>query len=278
MNYAPIEVSASEISYRDFRIRARQTLARPGLRMHVIVATIVFLTMWVGSLYMLENAWYALDWQGMYQKSQTLYTLIDVLFYLTDALFLVFGALPLLYGYIRYLIRCATGTVPPLSTLFEAFGSGKHYLRALCIMLRMTLRYAVWLGGVVLLVLLAEALYRVLGTAAIILPAVLAGVYTVIGSIGIGIGNAVFLLDFNHPDHRVNQLFRASREIMRPHLLPLWLLKMRLLPLWLLGFLSLGTLLLFHSLPYCVFVQQYAVWSIVCYEPDTMAILQNSEH
>ena len=276
MNYSPIELTRQEPLFRSHRLRARQTLAIPGLRLHVIVATLIFLTMWVGGLYMVENAWYALNWSAIYKQNEALYAFVDTLFYLTDGLFIVFGGLPLVYGYARYLVHSATGVLPPLSALFYAFGNRARYFRSLWLMIRLLLRYTLWLGIVVLSVFLAQAIQRAWGNALVYLLAPFIGVYTVVGSIGIGIGDAIFLLDINHPEYTVNEVFRASRIALRPQLLQTWLLKVTLIHHWLIGILSLGTLLLFHSLPYCLFTQQYAVWSILCEEPALTAPVDKS--
>ena len=277
MNYAPIEVKPSDALFRDFRVRARFTLALPGLRLRVIIATLVFLSMWVGGFYMVENVWYALDWGGLYETSESLYTLTDAIFYMTDALFCVFAGLPLVYGYARYMVRCATGVVPPLSTLFDAFSSRASYFRALALTLRLFLRLALWLGVVGLLVLVAEALRGMTGDWIVFVLAPLAGIYAVFGWIGIGIGDAVFALELMHPELSVRELLRLSRRMLQPQLLRLWLLKITLLPQWLLGALSLGTLLIFHALPFCLFTEQYAVWDIIEQKPTASGLLADNK-
>lgn len=275
----PHPVPFTQPTQRTVKRCAADILSRPGVRMHMLLSTIILLAVFTGSIYLVENTWFALDWDALYENSPLLYDLLDALLYAIDAVIVLLFGIPLAYGWLRYLYLCATGITPPLSILFFAFGNRQTYLRTLAIMLCMLLHLAVpaaVLCALIWLIRLFAALGTAFGIVMIVLLSIVSAAVAVIGwllSVGI---TWIVMLDLNHPDMRIKELFVHQRTLTRQKRSELWLLQLTLLPLWLLGVLTLGTVLLLHSLPLSVICMQRAFCDLTGERLPTVAPEQSS--
>ncbi len=249
----PTPIPYKPTPVRSVRRHAKDVLSRPGVRMSMLLSFLVMLIVWIASVYLVENTWLALNWYALYEISPFLYVLLDGFLYLIDAVVVVFLGFPLLYGWLRHSYLAATGTTPPLSVLFAAFGNRSVYWRSQAIVLRMLLHIAIPVGGFALLVFLAHVvtgLGSVTGYILMVVLAILAAVVLIFGWIAnVGLTMVVFL-DINHAELGINALFSRYRALCRGRRSELWLLQLSLIPSWLLGVLSLGTLLLIHAVPH----------------------------
>ena len=250
---------------RSVKKHAQDILSRPGVRMGYVLSTILLLTTWIGSIYLVENTWYALDWIALYEASPLAYNLLDALVYVLDAIVIVFLGLPLLYGWLRYVSLASTGTTPSLSLLFTPFGQKHDYMRSLAVTL--------CLAAHLVLLLLPCALFGALcffcavwGGVIGWLLAVLLGILALAALIGATLGNAgmllVVFLDINHPALTVRELLALAHRYRKGKRFELWLLGLSLIPQFLLGLLTIGTLLLFHAIPLALISFQRAYGGI----------------
>lgn len=254
---------------RSRRRRAKEILAVPGVRMSMILATMCFLTFWVGTLYLIENTWYAINWNTLYGISQPLYYLCNGLVYLTDAAVVVLIGLPLSYGWFRYLFLAATAALPPYSVLFSAFGSKRLYWRSIAVTIRCLLRVALPYAAAWVLVKIAQwtaAFGGVVGGILMVLFAVAAGLALFIGTLVNAGATVVFYLDIRHEDESIGTLFARARAQRQGRRVELWLCCLSLLPTFCLGILSLGILLLYHAVP-CAAVTMQQEFSVLTDEP-----------
>ena len=240
---------------------AAQILRRPGVRMGMLLSTLLFLSVWVGSIYLVENTWYALDWVKLYQNSKTLYHVLDILLYVVDGFVILFFGIPLIPGWIRYMMLAATGTTPPFSILFYAFANRKTYRRAMLLtfgmLWRVVLAVAVF-ALVTLLAILTLALPGVLGYALMVLLAVAAAAILIFSSIYLAGTTMAIFLDINHPSATVRTILSRSKALLRGKKSDLWLTELFLFPHVLLGILTFGVYMTFHTIPlYFTALQQH---------------------
>lgn len=234
------------------RMVASDILRRPGVRMGMLLSTLLFLSVWIGTIYLVENTWYALDWVKLYDRSETLYHALDILLYVVDALIIVFCGLPLIPGWIRYMHLAASGTTPPFSIMFYAYANRKAYRRAMLLTLGILWRPVVLLAAfaaVTWLSMLAFSLPGALGYVLMIILALSAAAILIFGSIRIaGVTLAAFL-DTNHPTASLRTVFSRSGAMLRGKHIEIWLLALSLLPHVILGILTFGVYMILHTIP-----------------------------
>ncbi|MBQ7337765.1 MAG: hypothetical protein IJW40_04830 [Clostridia bacterium] len=237
---------------RSVKKSAADILSRPGIRMSMILATLLFISVWIGTLYLVENTWLALDWSGLYESSPLLYSALDILLYLVDGLIVIFLCIPLAYGWFRFMYLAAGGVTPPYSVLFTAFGNQTIYLRSLALMLRLLLRCAIPLlifAAAAVIAFLFFTLGGVFGIFLMVIFSVLAAVALLLGTLYNAGVTLVIFLDINHPDLSVKTLFAQAKQLLEKKKAELWLMELTLIPWLLLGLVTIGTVLIFHTIP-----------------------------
>lgn len=238
---------------------AQRILTTPGVRISMVLATVLFLTFWIGSIYLVENTWYSINWNTLYEKSEMLYHLADALVYAVDAVIVVFVGLPLLYGWLRFMFLAATGALPPYSVLFCAFGNRRIYFRsiALCILAAVLIAWPYALAVLMaLLAYLLNAYGGIIGVTLMVLLSILSGATVILGSL-CNTGSTLLLwLEINHPDDSIKQLLVRTFDAVNGKRAELWLHNMTLIPTYLLGIVTLGVMLIYHALPLTFVAQQ----------------------
>lgn len=261
----PLPIAYKPKRSRSLRKRAKNILRLNGVRMGMVLATILFMTLWIISIYLVENTWYAIDWLTVYAQSQPLYDFLDILLYIADGLIVFFICLPLLYGWIRYMYLAATGVVPPYSILFTAFSSARAYFRSLGIVLLFILQSSLPLllfGGAITLTYLCYIQATIWGYLLCPLCAIVGIALLILGTVANAGASLVFILDINHPSLPVLRLFRRAHHLRRGTRFQVWLLGLSFLPHVILGIISLGLSLLFHAIPLQFITVQRALLSI----------------
>ncbi len=263
--YVPTPVPYQAKRPRSLRKRAADILRQPGVRMSMVLATVLFLTVWISSIYLIENTWYAVDWLAVYAKSPALYTLLDILLYVADGLIVFFLCLPLLYGYIRYIYLAATGAVPPYSVMFCAFTSARAYVRTLGLTLLFLFQSAIPFALFAASIALAYVCFTQATLLGYLLsvPCVIVGTaLLILGTIANAGASLIFILDINYPDTSVFRLYRRAHALRKGKRAEIWLLELSFLPHLIPGALSLGLSLLFHAIPLQFITVQRALLSI----------------
>ena len=260
---------------------AAQILRRPGVRMGMLLSSLLFLSVWVGSIYLVENTWYALDWVKLYQNSESLYHVLDVLLYVVDGLVILFFGIPLIPGWIRYMLLAATGTTPPFSILFYAYANRKIYRRTMLLTFGMLWRVVLVLAAFALATLLAIlvfALPGVLGYTLMVILAVAAAAILIFGSIHLAGTTMVIFLDINHPTASVRTILSRAKALLRGEKSDLWLTELFLFPHVLLGVLTFGVYMTFHTIPlYFTALQQHYSRITGEHLPVTEIVLSQTE-
>lgn len=250
---------------RSLRKRAADILRQPGVRMGMVLTSILFLTLWIATIYLVENTWYAVDWLATYAKNPQLYKILDWALYVVDGLVILFVCLPLTYGWIRYMYLAATGAVPPYSIMFAAFANARVYFRTLSIALIFLLQAALpflLFGGAVALAYLCYNRAALLYYLLCVLCAVVGTALLILGTIANAGSSLIFILDINHPTDSIPRLLRRSRLLCKGRRPEIWLLELSFLPHLIPGVLSLGISLLFHAIPLQMITMQRALLSI----------------
>lgn len=233
-------------SIRQSRIKASDSLRRGDTRLHLSLAFVFCLTFIVGSIFLAYCAFCTIPWTAIRQESIIKYFLWDILTASIQILNLVFLGLPLLYGTAMIFIGEAYNEPRPLSTIFCAFASPLAYVRALGIMLRLLIWPLLMIGGALLAVVSTRLTQN--GYVAFVL--FLAASLLVLSILVYGKNDAVLLLAFRHPEHRIRQLFRSSHVSTRGRRFSQLSFKLAYLGWGLLGILSLGLTLILHTLPH----------------------------
>ena len=100
------------------RAAARQTLGQKGVRLHLVVAQLIWLAFWSGILYLNENLFSVVPWVRLYNNDPALFDTLNTAFYVMDAILVSLIGLPLIYGLLTLIYGVADGQPPVLSTLF----------------------------------------------------------------------------------------------------------------------------------------------------------------
>ena len=237
---------------RSVRRVSSDIISRPGVRMGMLLSTLLFLSVWIGTIYLVENTWYALDWVKLYEISEPLYHALDILLYVVDGLIVLFCGIPLIPGWIRYMYLAANGSTPPFSIIFATYANRKSYRRAMLLTLGMLWRLLALLAvfaAVTLLSMLAFSLPGALGYVLMIILALSAAAILIFGSIRLaGLTIAVFL-DINHPTAPLRTIFLRAKTLLRGKHIEIWLLELSLLPHVILGLVTIGVYMIFHTIP-----------------------------
>lgn len=227
--------------------RASDLLARPHMRLHLILATLCCMAFWIGSVYMSEITFNVVPWASLHEENYVLYVALDVLYYTIDAIIILLLGLPLLYGCAMIFEGAARGVREPMITLFCAFDSPRCYRRTLGLMLRLLGAHALPVG---LCAWLTWARYEIAGSSSLweTLPMTL--VFLLIVSIVLGRYDAVLTLAYDDPSATVRELFARSRALTRGRWFALWKFKLSYVGWAALSVLTLGLALIFHALPH----------------------------
>lgn len=228
--------------------RARELLALPHMRLHLILAALCCLTFWIGSIYISECTLLAVvPWESLYESRYVLYVLFDVLYYTVDVLIIVLIGLPLLYGAAMIFEGAARGNREPMATLFCAFDSPRRYGRTLGLMLRLLGAHALPVG---LCVWLIWARYRTAGPSSLWETVPMTLLFLGAVSIILVRNDAVLALAYDDHSATVRELFARSRAMTRGRWLALWKFKLSYIGWAALSVLSLGLVFIFHALPH----------------------------
>lgn len=228
---------------------ARCVLNKKNLRLHLTLAVLATLVLWVGGIYVVECMFYAVPWKTVMDRSPALYHTLEALLYLVDAAIVLFLGLPLSYGTFRVIFSAAGQTVLPLSALFDAFSGSKPYRRALSVTLPCFLLLAV-AGGAVYGLLRLFLWIGTFSIPAMILLTFTAAVVFCVFSIWLGGIFVVLPLSCRYPEMPVRTLFVASRRLTHKKLLLLWVFKLSFLAHVFLAILTFGITLIFDGLPF----------------------------
>lgn len=227
--------------------RANELLARPHMRLHLILAVLCCLTFWIGSIYMSEITFNAVPWNSLYENQYALYVLLDILYYVLDTLIILLIGLPLLFGCAMIFEGAARGVREPMATLFCAFDSPRHYFRVLGMTLRLLLATALPVllcVGAVWASILTDTLSALWG----IFPSALLFLFA--ASVVLCRNDAVLTLAYDDPTASVRALFARSHQLTQGRWLALWKFKLSYIGWAVLSVLSLGLVLIFHALPH----------------------------
>lgn len=241
------DVICPTLTARDATARARRQLGTGSVRLSCVLATLLCLTFWVGTIYVCESAFYALDWESFYEKSHFFGALARSMIYVLDGLIVILIDLPILYGTLSFYRRAATGEDASFAELFRAFGSGRAYRRTVCLMFLLCLRYLL-IGGVIAAILFyakEQATLWITVVGALVGAAVL-----LFGWVLLGREEAVLPLALRNPRADLFTVFRASHRMTRGNLWRIWGFKMRFIGWAVLSVLSVFILAVYHGIPY----------------------------
>lgn len=246
------------------RLIASTVLQTRGIRLHLVLAQLITLALWVGCLYLTENIFAAAPWVALHERMPVLYTLLDVLFYTIDALVVVLLGLPLIYGCAEVVYAAHDGQRLPLATLFRPFTGGAAYGRAIAVMTVILLPRAIVFFLLQLLWHLTAAtasplISLALGALALILLA--------LSTLAVGLDDALLPLALAYPEQRVLALYCRSVRLCAPRLRRIWCFKLTYLGWGVLSALSLGVLLFGHALPH--YTLAHTAWTSRIYTLET---------
>ena len=260
MNPQPTSAQASAAQCKR---RAREILAIDGLRLNLILCALLYLTFFVGAIYMAECAFSAVPWAELYESNILLHFVWLAFLFAVEGCVLLFVLLPMSYGAAMVFHGAAMGRKEPLSLLFFAFGSARSYRRAFGVMFRLLLLPAAALG------IGAVAVLAVKGTAKTwLMPLVffVAALLFLAVSLFCCRDDAVLALAYRTPDARVGDLFIASHKQTRSAWIRLFRFKLSFLLWALLSVATLGLLMILHALPY--FTIAHTLFVGVADDPD----------
>ncbi len=228
------------------RLRAKELLALPDMRLHLIMATVTFLTLWVTSVYISECTFNALPWERMRVDDPLRYDFFRALFYTLDGVIIVLIGLPLLIGTAGIFDAAARGVCAPLADMLTPFRSPRAYGRAQTLAARHLLLPCASLLPGLLLTLAAvtekHVLYGCLGGALL-----LAGLFA---SLMLSGQSAMLLsLAFRNPATPLRVLREQARRDTRGRMLYLLRFRLTYIGWTILGIASFGLVLIFHALP-----------------------------
>ena len=260
---------------------ATNILHRPGVRMGMLLSTLLFLSVWIATIYLVENTWYALDWVKLYENHEPLYHTLDILLYVVDGLIVLFCCVPLIPGWMRYMLLTATGTTPPFSILFYAYANRKSYRRAMLLTFGILWRIVALLAVFALtsvLAMLAFILPGALGYVLMVILAISAAAVLIFGSIQLAGTSMVIFLDINHPTAPLRTIFSRTKAMLRGKKSEIWLTELTLLPHILLGILTFGVYMILHTIPlYFTALQQHYSRITGEHLPVTEIVLSQTE-
>ena len=229
------------------RLRAKELLSLPDMRLHLVFTSMLCLAFTVGGLYMIECAFCVVPWAELYHSDVVRHLLWLVLMLVIEVLYIVLAALPMLFGAAMIYQAAAQGKREPLSTLLSPFASFRTYRRALGVMLRLLALPALTIGLCALLILAADRADMVWLMAVILLFSAL--LLTAVSLLCCR-DDAVLPLAYLRPDAPPSALFSASLRLTHGRLIALWRFKLSHIGWALLSVASLGVVLMLHALPY----------------------------
>lgn len=220
-------------------------LRQDGMRLHLVLASVICLSISLGTLYLAELTMLVIPWQSLYDTHRLLYSLLDGLYYLVDTALIVFIVLPLLFGAARIFDGASRDERVPLSEIFSPFRSGRSYARTVLVMLTLTVPrlLAFWLVRALWLAADGRPLGTRLGLYA------LAAVLLLAVSLLLTLDDAVLPMALRHESLGLRALWRISYAHGSNRMLALWRFKLGYLGWCALSILSLGTVLILHALP-----------------------------
>ena len=248
---------------RQCKRRAKAILALPGIRLNLILCALLYLTFFVGSLYMVECAFSAIPWAELYQTDVLMHVVWLIVLMAVEGCTVVFFLLPMVYGATMIFQGAVMGRKEPLSLLFVAFGSARNYRRAFGVMIRLLILPAATLGVCALLVLAVKETDRAW---LMLLMLFIAALLFLTVSLICCRDDAVLALAYRCPDARVRDLFAASHRQTKSACLPLFRFKLSFLLWALLSVASLGLVMILHALPY--FTIAHTLFTGVSDEPS----------
>ena len=224
---------------------AEAQLRESGTRMRLILASVMCLALSLGTVYLTELALAPVPWQLLYDETPSLYALFDMLYYALEIAALVLIALPLLFGTARVFAATSRGERPSLSEMFSPFNSGRSYLRAVLVMLSLAIPRLVAILLIRALWLAAE------GRATLIRLLLYALAVTVFFAVSflLTLDDAVLPLALGDESLSLRALWRRSTRIRIDGMMERLRFKLGYLGYFVLSVLSLGTLLICHTLP-----------------------------
>lgn len=226
------------------RIAASQ-LRESGTRLHLILAAVLYMTLSIGSFYLIELVMLPIPWRTLYTDAPSLYRLLDTLYYVLDGAIILFLILPLGFGTARIFYTASQGARAALSDMFLPFQSARCYFRATLVMLLLVLPrlLSLWL----VCWLWQEADRQPLGVRLLLYA--LAVLLFAAESLLLTLDDAVLPLALDDESLGVRALWRTSVRRCYDHMLAIWRFKLGYFGWAVLSVLSLGTLLICHALP-----------------------------
>ena len=245
------------------RIAAAQLRER-GARLHLILAAVLCMTLSIGSFYLVELVMLPIPWESLYEDAPSLYRLLDALYYVLDGAIIVLLMLPLVFGTAHIFYAASQGTHLPLSDLFMPFQSARCYRRSTLVMLLLLvprlaalwLARTLWQGADGLALGWRLTLYAL----AIALLVALSLLFT--------LDDAVLPLAFNDASLGPRALWRISARRNVGHMTALFRFKLGYLGHLVLSVLSLGTLLILHTLPLYALAHKAYTDDLLSVAPD----------
>ena len=258
---APLRLTPHSPDIGEARRIAALNLTNHGMRLHLIFASLITMTLWVGCLYLTENLFAVVPWVALHQNTPALFRLLNILFYVIDGMIILFLGFPLLFGCANIFSAAGNGKQLALTALFEAFGNGRTYARSIAVML-------IILAPRALAVLLLRALWlyvlphHTIGLTLLCLPLMLLPIALI--TWGLGLDDAYLPLVLHQPHMGIWALYKQSVRLTRPHLFRIWCFKLCYLLWGLLSIVSMGVLFFGHALPfYCL---SHAAWTDNTYQ------------
>lgn len=247
------EVSPSAEDAR--RIASTQLRIR-GLRLHLILAALLTLVFWVGCLYLTENIFAVVPWVTLYEDAYALFVLLNVLYYTVDVAVAVCLGFGLLYGCATVFHAASQGEQLPLAALFGAFGSRRSYGRAIAVIVLLAFPRAI---AVTVLRVLWQQLMTAQGLVSTLLWLLLTLAFLAAATILLGFDDALLPLALAEPQESPLRLYGRSVRLCGSYLVRIWLYKLTYLGWGVLSVLTLGALLIGHTLP--LYTLSHTVWT-----------------
>ena len=245
---------------------AEARLREDGTRVHLILASLLCLALSLGTVYLVELSLAPVPWQQLYDEAPALYALFDALYYALELAAVVLIALPLLFGTARIFDAASRGDRLALSEIFSPFKSGRGYLRAMLVMLSLAVPRTIAL-------LLIRALWSAaagLDTPVRLMLYALAVLLFFAISLLLTLDDAVLPLALGDESLSLRALWRRSARVRTDGMMQRLRFKLGFLGWCVLSVLSLGTLLLCHTLPlYALAHAAYADGTVTVEPIDT---------
>lgn len=226
---------------------ARALLSRDGNRTTLILSILICAV--ASFLPTLVISWpltYLLDWEGMYYDTPLLYTVLYYLEWLIGFVFFFLTATPLYLGIYRMAVQMSREEAVHLLDVFYYFGSKRLYRRALLILLRTACFLLPVCGAIQAL---ADAVGIENGMLVVVLSLLLLVAVFFICLVIFSCTGGYITLSILRENAPLSECAALARELSRGRM---WGNVLFLLPLvWrlLLSLLSVGVVLLLHTLP-----------------------------